>query len=685
MAEAVRLEITVDDKGSPVIRTVTDNLDKLARQSARTATEHVKLNQIADQAVGIFGRMGGQIGGAASAIAGALGPMGGFAVAIGAAALAGKDTIDTLKTLAFQTRDLAFLSGGTAEQVSGLIDVLEDYGVEAETVNRSMNFLSKAVQEGSPALDRLGISIRSSSGHLKTAHDLFYEVVDALHKMRSETDRNATGQEIFGKQWINLIPAIQQGSAALRDAAEASKLSMSKEDLARVEEYRKVTTELGDQFDRLKLLVGRGLILPVTVVLKWMGDAGELANALAAPHRGGGVDAAERARILENTDPTGRIRAGLPDRSSGDMGAWRMGGAGVDVSAASPVAGETPGEKKAREAREKAAEAEKKAAQEIWELQSKGWVAYVEALEKQWDLELKIENEGHAELYKLLDKAKVDEQAALVRIAEFELDLAEKTNAALNEVMAQAVADRKEARKNEYESIKAQAEWNAQVQQEADELTSKYQLEQYSKRRAEFDSLFEPVSRALEGSLQGILQGTQTVEEAMRRMGQNIAASLFETIVEKGLKKISEALFTFLDSLGGSSGAASWISKLFSAIGGAYSGSGAAAGSGGIFPGHFTPIHAFAGGGIADRPTIGLIGEGAYAEAIVPLPDGRSIPAKITGGGGPIQINIDARRAERGVSPEIMAAIRTGMNQAVHLSLARVSDERRRGGMRGLA
>jgi len=32
-----------------------------------------------------------------------------------------------------------------------------------------------------------------------------------------------------------------------------------------------------------------------------------------------------------------------------------------------------------------------------------------------------------------------------------------------------------------------------------------------------------------------------------------------------------------------------------------------------------------------DRPTLGLVGEGKYPEAIVPLPDGRSIPVKFEG------------------------------------------------------
>ncbi|MFZ9695475.1 MAG: hypothetical protein ACO3AY_06340, partial [Chitinophagaceae bacterium] len=44
------------------------------------------------------------------------------------------------------------------------------------------------------------------------------------------------------------------------------------------------------------------------------------------------------------------------------------------------------------------------------------------------------------------------------------------------------------------------------------------------------------------------------------------------------------------------------------------------------------PVTAFANGGMVDGPTLGLVGEGKYNEAIVPLPNGRSIPVELGGG-----------------------------------------------------
>ena len=52
----------------------------------------------------------------------------------------------------------------------------------------------------------------------------------------------------------------------------------------------------------------------------------------------------------------------------------------------------------------------------------------------------------------------------------------------------------------------------------------------------------------------------------------------------------------------------------------------------------------FGTGGIATQPTI-MVGEGRYNEAVVPLPDGRTIPVEMTGSGAGtnnVVINVDA-------------------------------------------
>jgi tape measure domain-containing protein len=82
---------------------------------------------------------------------------------------------------------------------------------------------------------------------------------------------------------------------------------------------------------------------------------------------------------------------------------------------------------------------------------------------------------------------------------------------------------------------------------------------------------------------------------------------------------------------GGTANVLGGIGSILTGIGGGMMGfmnMGKAA-NGAVWNGGF---QAFANGGTVTGPTLGLIGEGKYNEAIVPLPDGRSIPVQMRGG-----------------------------------------------------
>lgn len=83
--------------------------------------------------------------------------------------------------------------------------------------------------------------------------------------------------------------------------------------------------------------------------------------------------------------------------------------------------------------------------------------------------------------------------------------------------------------------------------------------------------------------------------------------------------------------LGGIGSIAMSMGSLLGGFGGLgiFGGGGAPGGSG--MPWNFnSPIKFFANGGVVNGPTLGMVGEGRYSEAIVPLPDGRSIPVKMS-------------------------------------------------------
>ena len=152
----------------------------------------------------------------------------------------------------------------------------------------------------------------------------------------------------------------------------------------------------------------------------------------------------------------------------------------------------------------------------------------------------------------------------------------------------------------------------------------------------------------------GIKQNAETVNSSLSGISQAVGAA-GEEAGENGKEgsKFKEALGKTVQGIGIAAGAIMGIASgigqikeggtanvlggigsILLGIGGAMGGiaglipkSGKAA-NGAVWQGGFT---AFANGGMVTGPTLGLIGEGKYNEAIVPLPDGRSIPVQLGG------------------------------------------------------
>jgi len=123
---------------------------------------------------------------------------------------------------------------------------------------------------------------------------------------------------------------------------------------------------------------------------------------------------------------------------------------------------------------------------------------------------------------------------------------------------------------------------------------------------------------------------------ALSDIMENIPENLFDLNIMKSDKGIDAILNSILSGGSASSGGNSsmWGTIARAAIQ-------FFAGSGGIAPGGF---RAFANGGIANRPTLGMVGEGGMNEAVVPLPDGRSIPVKGAGTNNvTVNVSVDAQ------------------------------------------
>jgi tape measure domain-containing protein len=152
------------------------------------------------------------------------------------------------------------------------------------------------------------------------------------------------------------------------------------------------------------------------------------------------------------------------------------------------------------------------------------------------------------------------------------------------------------------------------------------------------DSLGNITDTVYKASEETNAQGATFSENLGKAVGAIGIAATSVMGIAAGISQIKE---------GGASNVLGGIGSVLMGIGGAMGGfgklfPGKAAANGAVWQGGFT---AFANGGVVNGPTLGLVGEGKYNEAIVPLPDGRSIPVKMAGGSSARSIMEDNGRS----------------------------------------
>lgn len=146
--------------------------------------------------------------------------VGGLVGALASSTMDMSKTADDLLTLSTQT-------GLTTDQLqefeyaSELMDVSTDT-LQGSLVKLTNNMQTAATGTGSAAeaFKTLKVKVADSQGHLKNNYDVFLQTIDALGKMKNETERDALAMDIFGKSATDLNPLIEAGSGRLEELAE---------------------------------------------------------------------------------------------------------------------------------------------------------------------------------------------------------------------------------------------------------------------------------------------------------------------------------------------------------------------------------------------------------------------------------------------------------------------------------
>ena len=245
---------------------IDENTEALNSNGEEIVDETGKMKGLGDTVQDLAGKLGIQLPqGATNALNGMSKLSTGTVAAMGAAVVAVKALIDTVKALQKETIEAAaraddILTKSTtmgigAGQYQALQYASPFVDVDVDTMAASLAKLTQAMAdaqaggESTSAMFRnLGVQVTDADGHLRDSYDVWLDVMDALSNMGNATEQDAAAMELLGKKAQDFAPIYRDGTEALREytAAAEENYVMSDEQLA-------VLGEVDDAWQKLQL------------------------------------------------------------------------------------------------------------------------------------------------------------------------------------------------------------------------------------------------------------------------------------------------------------------------------------------------------------------------------------------------------------------------------------------------
>ena len=185
------------------------------------------------------------------------------------------NTADELKTLSSQT-------GLTTTEIQRLQYAANFVDVEFETMSASITKLENNMRKSrdgskelTEAFRKLHVKTTEANGEFRDANEVFYDVIDALGKVKNETELDTLAMEIFGKSAKELKPLIEQGSKALKDygdEAERTGKIMSEDEVESAASFKDSMDRLNASLERIKQLLGEALMPIFEGIADFLGE-----------------------------------------------------------------------------------------------------------------------------------------------------------------------------------------------------------------------------------------------------------------------------------------------------------------------------------------------------------------------------------------------------------------------------
>ena len=189
-----------------------------------------------------------------------------------------KSTIDAQDELSKLSQKLNI----SVEDLAGLQHAGELAGVSNEKFTKGIKSVSSQLFDAANGLleskrnfEALDIAVRNSDGSLRNATDVIIEVADKFLVLEDSTEKTALATKLFGKAGLDLIPLLNEGSAAIAAmVAEGQKLNpVTAESAKQSEIFNDNLTRLKGSVSKVGINITNDLIGPLSRVSTIFADA----------------------------------------------------------------------------------------------------------------------------------------------------------------------------------------------------------------------------------------------------------------------------------------------------------------------------------------------------------------------------------------------------------------------------
>lgn len=190
-------------------------------------------------------------------------------------------TLELSKT-ADNIMTLSSVSGLSTDTLQELQYASEFVDVSVETMNGSMTKMIRVMsnaRDGNKDLQkefaRLGVRYKETDGELRNSESTFYDIIDALGKVKNETERDSIAMDIFGRSARDLNPLIEAGSNRLKelgDQAHETGYVLSNDLLQSAGKLDDEMQEMNRKFEAVKMQLGIALLPVLTELVDIIGS-----------------------------------------------------------------------------------------------------------------------------------------------------------------------------------------------------------------------------------------------------------------------------------------------------------------------------------------------------------------------------------------------------------------------------